>query len=117
MTDASSIAKVVVAALNARDFAALAEAVDEDVAIAGIGGGMDNGCEALRARLANRFRALDETYGAAQVLGGETGGAVAIRLTARGTATGGSYSQEKILLLDMEDGLITRIAFFSADER
>lgn len=111
MADATGIANTVIAALNARDFATLANAVDEDVAIAGIGGGMDNGREALRERLARHFQASDESYGDALVLRDEAGCAVAIRLTARGTG----YSREKILLLEIEDGRITRIAFFSAE--
>lgn len=116
MTDIADIAGSVVAALNARDAAALAQRVDEDVAVSGIGEGMDQGRAALRARLARHFQAFDESYGDAQVLTDAAGGTAAIRLTARGrTPAGDGYSREKILLLEIEDGRIFRIAFFSAD--
>jgi len=116
MTGIADIARSVVAALNARDFAALAGQADEDVVIAGIGEGMDNGRAALRDRLARHFQALDETYGDAQVMTDETGGTAAVRLTARGRSpAGAAYSREKILLLEIEGGRISRIAFFSAD--
>lgn len=115
MTDMESINHAIIGALNARDFAALAAKAHEDVAISGIGEGGDNGREALRSRLARHFEAFDETYGDALVMGDALGHNVAIRLTARGTsADGAAYSREKILLLELEDGSITRIAFFTA---
>ena len=114
MSSTESINHAVIEALNARDFATLAGKVHEDVSIAGIGEGMDNGREALRARLARHFEALDESYEDALVMSDALGNNVAIRLTARGRSAGGdTYSTEKILLLELEDGLITRIAFFS----
>lgn len=116
MADTASIARAVVAALNARDFAALAVMADEDIAVSGIGPGMDNGREALRERLARHFQASDETFGDALVLADDAGATLAVRLTARGTAPdGAAFSREKILLLDIDDGRIVRIAFFSAD--
>jgi ketosteroid isomerase-like protein len=114
MSDTESINHAVIEALNARDFAALAAKVDEDVSISGIGEGMDNGRDALRDRLARHFEAFDEKYGDALVMSDALGHNVAIRLTAHGkSAAGASYSKEKILLLELEDGFITRIAFFS----
>jgi len=114
MADIESINHAVVEALNARDFAALAARVDEDVSISGIGEGTDNGREALRDRLARHFEAFDESYGDALVMSDALGNNVAIRLTARGKSPGGAaYSTEKILLLEVEDGTISRIAFFS----
>lgn len=116
MADIAGIARTVVATLNARDVAALAEKADEDIAISGIGEGMDNGRAALRERLARHFQAFDETYGDAQVMTDETGGTAAVRLTARGRSpAGAAHSREKILLLEVEDDRISRIAFFSAD--
>lgn len=116
MAGIADIARTAVAALNARDFAALAETADEDIAISGIGEGMDNGRAALRERLARHVQAFDETYGDAQVMTDEAAGTAALRLTARGRSpAGAAYSREKILLLEIEDGRISRIAFFSAD--
>lgn len=114
MSDTESINHLVIEALNARDFAALAARVHEDVAIAGIGEGSDNGREALRGRLARHFEAFDESYGDALVMSDVPGHNVAIRVTARGKSAGGAaYSKEKILYLEVEDGMVTRIAFFS----
>jgi hypothetical protein len=113
MANTESINHAVIAALNARDFAALAAKVNEDVAISGIGEGMDNGREALRDRLARHFAAHDESYENALVMSDALGANVAIRLTARGKGAGASYAKEKILLLGIEEGLITRIAFFT----
>lgn len=116
MQDIASIARTAVEALNARDFAALSAMADEDVAVSGIGSGLDNGREALRERLARHFQVSDESYGDALVLAAADGATAAVRLTARGKAPGGAaYSQEKILLIEVEDGRIVRIAFFSAD--
>lgn len=114
MSDTESINHAVIEALNARDFAALAAKVHEDVSISGIGEGMDNGRDALRDRLARHFEAFDESYGDALVMSDALGHNVAIRLTAHGkSAAGATYSKEKILLLELEEGFITRIAFFS----
>lgn len=115
MADTRTIAADVVAALNARDFSALAEAVHEDVAIAGIGEGMDNGREALRDRLARHFQAFDESYGDQLAMSDAAGDNVAVKLTARGkdSASGRAYSVDKVLLFAFEDGLITRIVLFS----
>ncbi len=114
MSDTESINHAVIEALNARDFAALAAKVHEDVSISGIGEGMDNGRDALRDRLARHFEAFDESYGDALVMSDALGHNVAIRLTAHGkSAAGATYSKEKILLLELEEGSITRIAFFS----
>ncbi|WP_337182204.1 nuclear transport factor 2 family protein [Shinella sp.] len=114
MADTESINHAVIEALNARDFAALAARVDEDVVISGIGEGSDNGREALRERLARHFQASDESYGDALVMSDALGNNVAIRVTARGASAGGaSYSKEKVILLELEDGVITRFSVFS----
>ena len=114
MADTESINHAVIEALNARDFSALAARVHEDVAISGIGEGSDNGRDALRDRLARHFEASDESYGDALVMSDALGNNVAIRVTARGkTAGGAAYSREKILLIELEDGVITRLALFS----
>ncbi|WP_421592990.1 nuclear transport factor 2 family protein [Shinella sp. M27] len=113
MANTENIAHAVIEALNARDFAALAAKVNEDVALSGIGEGSDNGREALRERFVRHFAANDETYQDALVMSDPPGNTVAIRLTARGNLAGGSYSKEKILLLELEDGVITRMAFFT----
>ncbi|OJU98708.1 MAG: hypothetical protein BGO06_08955 [Shinella sp. 65-6] len=114
MADTESINHAVIEALNARDFAALAARVDEDVAISGIGEGSDNGREALRERLARHFQASDESYGDALVMSDALGNNVAIRVTARGASAGGaSYSKERVILLELEDGVITRFSVFS----
>ena len=114
MADTESINHAVIEALNARDFAALAGRVHEDVVISGIGAGGDNGREALRDRLARHFEAYDESYGDALVMSDALGHNVAIRVTARGKSAGGdNYSKEKILLLELEDGLITRFSVFT----
>ena len=114
MAGTESITHAVIEALNARDFAALAGKVHEDVAISGIGEGSDNGREALRSRLARHFEAFDESYGDALAMSDPSGNNVAIRVTARGRSAGGdSYSRETILFLELEDGLITRFAVFS----
>jgi hypothetical protein len=111
MADNSSIAKAVVAALNARDFPALAAMADEEIALSGFGGGMDNGREALRSRLARHFQATDETYGDALVMQDTAGDNLAIRLTARGhAAAGAAASREAVLLLELEEGRIQRLA-------
>lgn len=115
MADIESIARAFVEALNARDFTALAGKVHEDVAVSGFGGGNDNGREALRERLARHFAASDESYGDALAMGDAAGNTLAIRLTARGHAQAGAgYSREEILLLELEEGLVTRIAVFTA---
>lgn len=112
--DTASITHAVIDALNARDFATLAARVHEDVSLTGIGEGNDNGRDALRERLARHFQASDETYGDALVMSDALGQNLAIRVTARGKAAGGAaYSKEKILLLELEDGRITRLALFS----
>ena len=114
MANTESISHAVIEALNARDFAALAGKVHEDVAVSGIGQGTDNGRAALRDRLARHFEAFDESYGDALAMIDPLGNTVAIRLTARGrSAAGDAYSKEKILLLELEEGVITRIAFFT----
>jgi len=113
MANTESIAHAVIEALNARDFATLAAKVNEDVALSGIGEGNDNGREALRDRFARHFAANDETYQDALVMSDASGNTVAIRLTVRGTSASGNYSREKILLLELEDGAITRMAFFT----
>ena len=77
MADITNIANAAIEALNARDFAALAGKVHEDVAISGIGEGMDNGREALRERLARHFEAFDESYRDALVMT-DAGGTIAI---------------------------------------
>ena len=65
-------------------------------------------------RLARHFEAFDESYGDALAMSDASGNTIAIRLTARGKAAGGAaYSKEKILLLELEEGLITRFALFS----
>ena len=114
MADTESLSHTVIEALNGRDFSTIAARVHEDVAISGIGEGSDNGREALRERLARHFEASDESYGDALVMSDALGNNVAIRVTARGkTAGGAAYSREKILLLELEDGMITRIGLFS----
>ena len=114
MADTESTARAVIEALNARDFTALAGKVHEDVALSGIGEGSDNGREALRDRLARHFEAFDESYGDALVMRDSSGDTVAIRVTARGRSPGGeSYSKEKIILLETEEGLITRFSIFT----
>ncbi len=115
MAGTGSIDHAVIEALNARDYAALAGKVHEDVAVSGIGEGADNGREALRERLARHFEASDESYGDALAMSDAAGRNIAIRVTARGRSPGGdSYSREKILLLELEDGVITRFAVFTA---
>ena len=113
MANIENTAHAVIEALNARDFATLAAKVNEDVALSEIGEGSDNGREALRDRFARHFAANDEIYQDALVMSDALGNTVAIRLTARGNSTSGSYSKEKILLLEFEDGAITRMAFFT----
>lgn len=114
MADTESTARAVIEVLNARDFAALAGKVHEDVALSGIGEGSDNGREALRDRLARHFEAFDENYGDALTMRDSSGDTVAIRVTARGRSPGGEgYSKEKIILLETEDGLITRFSIFT----
>ena len=114
MADIESTSRAVIEALNARDFSALAGRVHEDVALSGIGEGSDNGREALRDRLARHFEAHDESYGDVLVMSDVSGDNAAIRVTARGRSAGGdSYSKEKIILLEREDGAITRFAIFS----
>ena len=114
MENTESINHAVIEAPNARDFSTLAARVHEDVAISGIGEGMDNGREALRARLARHFEAFDETYDDALVMSDALGHNVAIRLTAHGKSAGGDpYSKEKVLLIEHEEGTITRIALFT----
>lgn len=114
MADTTDLARSVIAALNARDFATLSARVHEDVVLSGIGEGSDNGREALRDRFARYFQSSDETYADALVMSDAGGQAVAIRVTAHGkTAGGGAYSREKIVFLEVDEGAITRIALFN----
>lgn len=114
MADTTDLARSVIAALNARDFAALSARVQEDVVLSGIGEGSDNGREALRDRFARYFQSSDETYADALVMSDAGGQAVAIRVTAHGKTAGGSaYSREKIVFLEVDEGAITRIALFN----
>ena len=114
MAETESITHAVIAALNARDFSALAARVHEDVAISGIGEGSDTGREALRGRLARHFEASNESYGDALVMSDALGQNLAARVTARGRSAGGdAYSREKILLIELEEGQITRLALFA----
>ncbi|MBD9373071.1 nuclear transport factor 2 family protein [Rhizobium sp. ARZ01] len=114
MTDAATIAQDLVAALNARDYATIAAFTDEDVAIAGIGEGSEIGREALRNRLARHFAACDESYGDAAVMTANGASPVAIRVTARGQiASGKSYTTEKVLLLEIDGGRVTRLSLLA----
>ncbi|WLS02815.1 nuclear transport factor 2 family protein [Shinella oryzae] len=114
MADTTDLARSVIAALNARDFAALSARVQEDVVLSGIGEGSDNGREALRDRFARYFQSSDETYADALVMSDAGSQAVAIRVTAHGKAAGGgAYSREKIVFLEVDEGAITRIALFN----
>ncbi|MCP8893930.1 nuclear transport factor 2 family protein [Shinella daejeonensis] len=115
MADNSPIAHAVVAALNARDFSALAALADEEIALSGFGGGMDMGREALRERLARHFQASDETYGDALVMEDRSGGNIAVRLTARGWSPDGTArSREAALLIEVEEGRVLRLALLSS---
>ena len=114
MPDAAATAMDLIAALNARDYAAIAALCEEDVAISGIGHGSDQGREALRDRLARHFAALDETFGDAVVMQAAGGSPVAIRVTARGrNAAGTSTSIEKVLVVEIDGGRISRLSVFS----
>ncbi len=114
MADMTDLARTVIAALNARDFATLSARVQEDVVLSGIGEGSDNGREALRDRFARYFQSSDETYADALVMSDDGGQAVAIRVTAHGKTAGGSaYSREKIVFLEVDEGAISRIALFN----
>ncbi|MCV3737969.1 nuclear transport factor 2 family protein [Rhizobium sp. TRM96647] len=114
MPDTAAIATDLVAALNARDYATIAALCDEDVAISGLGAGSDQGREALRDRLARHFAALDESFGDAVVMQAAGGSPVAIRVTARGRdASATSYSMEKVLLVEIDGGRISRLSLFS----
>lgn len=111
MANANAVARELVAALNARDYAAIAALADEDVAISGFGEGGDMGREALRERLARHFSSFDESYGDAVTMVADGGSPVAIRVTARGSvASGKSYSVEKVLLLELDGDRIARMA-------
>ena len=113
-SEATTIATGLVAALNARDYVAIAGYADEDVAIAGIGEGSEIGRAALRDRLARHFAAFDENYADAVIMTASGGSPVAIRLTARGrVASGNAYTTEKVLLLDIDGGLVTRLALLA----
>lgn len=114
MPDAAAIAGDLVAALNARDYAAIAALCDEDVALSGIGAGSDQGREALRERLARHFAAGDESFGDAVVMQAVGGSPVAIRVTARGRdGSARATSVEKVLLIELDGGRISRLSFFS----
>ena len=114
MPDAAAIAGDLVAALNARDYAAIAALADEDVAISGFGEGGDMGAEALRERLARHFSRFDESYGDAVVMQAVGGSPVAIRVTARGRdGSARATSVEKVLLIEIDGGRISRLSFFS----
>lgn len=114
MADAGIIAQELVAALNARDYATIAAFADDDIAIAGIGEGSEIGRDALRERLARHFAAFDESYDDAAVMTTNGASPVAIRLTARGRlASGKSYATEKVLLLEFDGGLVTRLSLLA----
>lgn len=113
MTDTKKLTLDIVAALNARDFATVAAAVDEDVTLAGVAG-HDQGRAALRDRLARHFQAFDETYGDAVVMADESGGLVAAHVTARGVSSGGTaYSVPMILFFTFDAERLSRIGFFA----
>ena len=112
MTDTGKLATDIVAALNARDFAALAAACDEDVTLSGVEG-RNQGRDALRDRLARHFQAHDETYGDMVVMADEGGGLVSALVTARGVGAGGTaYSVEMILCFTFDGDRLSRIGFF-----
>ncbi|HUH49213.1 MAG TPA: nuclear transport factor 2 family protein [Mycoplana sp.] len=114
MADTGTIAQDLVAALNARDYAAVAGFADDDVAIAGIGEGSEMGRAALRDRLARHFAAFDESYGDAAIMTASGGSPVAVRLTARGRVSSGkSYATEKVLLIEFDGGLMTRLSLLA----
>ncbi|MFD1329622.1 nuclear transport factor 2 family protein [Mycoplana ramosa] len=114
MADTVAIAQDLVAALNARDYAAVAQLVDDDVAIAGIGERSEIGRAALRDRLARHFAAFDESYGDAAVMTAGGGSPVAVRLTARGRVSSGkSYATEKVLLMEIDGGRVTRLSLLA----
>lgn len=114
MAGPDSIASELVSALNARDYAVVAALAGEDIAIAGIGDGSEMGRDALRDRLARHFATFDESFGDAVVMRADGGSPVAIRVTARGTnKSGKSFSAEKVILLEIEEGLITRLSLLA----
>lgn len=113
MADTVAIARDLVAALNARDYAAVAGFADDDIAVAGIGEGSEIGRAALRDRLARHFAAFDESYGDAAIMTAGGGSPVAVRLTARGQVSGKSYSTEKVLLIEFDGGLMTRLSLLA----
>lgn len=114
MADGAVIAREFVAALNVRDYAAIAALADEDVAISGIGGSSDMGRDALRDRLARHFAALDEAFGDAVVMQATGGSPVAIRVTARGKdASGAARSADRLFVLELDGGRITRLSMFA----
>lgn len=114
MPDANSRSTDLITALNARDYATIAALCDEDVAISGLGGGSDTGRDALRDRLARHFSTFDETYGDAVAMQAAGGSPLAIRVTARGRdASGQSYATEKVLLMELDGGTITRLSLLA----
>lgn len=114
MAETVAIAHDLVAALNARDYAAVAEFADDDIAIAGIGEGSEIGRAALRDRLARHFAAFNESYGDVAIMTADGGSPVAVRLTARGQVSSGkSYATEKVLLIEFDHGLMTRLSLLA----
>ena len=72
------------------------------------------GREGLRDRLARHFAAFDESYGDVAVMTTDGGSPVAVRLTVRGQVpTGKSYTAEKVLLLEIDGGLVTRLSMLA----
>ncbi|OLP61205.1 hypothetical protein BJF93_20655 [Xaviernesmea oryzae] len=122
MTEAQTIAARVMEALNQRDFATLAAYLDEDVALDSLTGLRTIGAEPLRLAVIQYLRHFDEVFDDLVVMHDAYGQHVAVDATARGhyresmegfpPASGQAYSIPAVFVLEIEEGLVTRLSHY-----
>lgn len=122
MTDAYTIARHVMEALNDRDFAALAAVLDEDVALDTLTGQRIIGIQPLRMNVISYFRHFSERFDDTVFMSDRFGQRVAVDVTARGeyretmtglpVASGQSYAIPSVFVLEVEAGSVTRLSHY-----
>jgi steroid delta-isomerase-like uncharacterized protein len=118
-TTASSLAERLVAALNDRTVEGVLALVGDDVAYDPPHGHRSVGRDSVETALIHRFRCFRETLSDLVVMVAGDGFRASVEYTARGTydasddglpaASGQSYSVAGILVVEVDDGRITRI--------
>lgn len=111
---AADLVRRFIEAMNARDGAAVAALLTDDVAHDRPDGSREIGADAYRAWLARRIAPSDEVLADVAILTGEGGGRAAAEFTRRGrNADGAAYSKPGGIFFDIDGGRISRISDYS----